>query len=212
MTTKDIEVTTPDGQITIDIPEGTTAKTGDNEPIKEITIGELCSGFPPPPAKAYVVGCAYDFGPDGATFDPPIKITISYDPGLVPEGVAEKDMVIAYYDVSKGKWIELPSTVDTINHTITAEASGFSLHAVYVPAPEATPIPTVAPTPTLKPTPTAISTPVPTVAPTPTPTPVGAAPTNIGLILGPTLAALVVIALLAYLFVFRRRHKYHVIE
>ena len=132
---EDVQQSSFTGILGIDIPSGTTALTTGGECLLEITIEEICFGFPPPPANAYVVGCAYDYGPDGATLNPPIEITIEYDPGLVPDGVAEEDLVIAYYDASAGEWVVLPSTVDAVNHTITAEVSGFSMYAVCAAAP-----------------------------------------------------------------------------
>jgi len=130
----DVEYSTPDGILEISVSGGTIAKTEGGEPLMEITIEEICFGFPPPPVGAYIIGCAYDLGPDGAVFDPPITITLHYDPGLVPDGVAEEDLVIAYYNVATGQWVVLPSTVDTVNHIITAEGSHLTLFAVYAPA------------------------------------------------------------------------------
>ncbi len=156
MVQEDVQQSAFAGTLLIDISAGTTAQTEGGECLLEITIEEICFGFPAPPANAYVVGCAYDYGPEGATFDTPITITISYDPGLIPDGVAEEDLVIAYYDASAGEWVVLSSTVDTVNHTITAEVSGFSMYAVYAAAPEVTPTPppvTATPTPTPTPEP-----------------------------------------------------------
>ena len=183
----DVEQSAFAGTLLIDIPAGTTALTEGGEPLQEITIEEICFGFPAPPANAYVVGCAYDYGPDGATFNPPIEITISYDPGLIPGGVAEEDLVIAYYDASAGEWVVLPSTVDTVNHTVTAEVSGFTYFAVYAAAPEVTPTP-----------------PPVTATPTPTPTPEpdeGGFPVY-GIVL--IVIAAIAVILIAY-FVMRRR-------
>jgi hypothetical protein len=130
----DVEYSTPDGILEISISGGTTAKTEGGEPLQSIEVEQVCEGFPPPPVGAYIVGCAYDLGPDGAVFNPPITITLNYDPGQIPAGVAEEDLVIAYYNVATGQWVILPSTVDTVNNTITAEVSHLTLFAVYAPA------------------------------------------------------------------------------
>ncbi len=53
-----------------------------------------------------------------------------YVPGLIPEGVAEADLFIAYYDVATGQWVSLPSAVDTENNTITAEVSHLTKFAI----------------------------------------------------------------------------------
>jgi len=174
----------------IGIKKGTTAQTEGGEPIQEITIDEVCFGFPAPPANAYVVGCAYDYGPDGATFNPPITITIGYDPDLVPSGVAEADLVIAYYDVSKGMWVTLPTVVDTVNKELSAEVSHLTYFAVYKAAPAATATPTPVP-------------PTATPKPTPTPAPVEGGGFPVYGIVLIIIAAIVIIAVVVY--VMRRR-------
>ena len=85
---------------------------------------------PPTPEDAHVIGLVYDFGPKEATFDPPVTLTISYDPSLIPEGVNEEDLVIAYYDEDTSKWIELDSIVDTQTKTISAKVSHFTSFAI----------------------------------------------------------------------------------
>ena len=185
----DVNYSTSDGVLQVSIDGGTTAKTAGGDPLDEITVDEICSGFPPPPANAYIVGCVYDFGPEGATFDPPITITLRYDEGLIPDGVAEEDLVIAYYDESEGEWVTLPSTVDTVNNEITAEVDGFTYFGVLGEAPE----PTVAPTPTKE----------PTAAPTPTPEPdEGGGFPVYGIVL--IILAVIVVAIVVY-FIMRRR-------
>jgi len=129
-----IEATSEDGNLTITIPEGTKALDKDGESLESLEAA-VDESPPSPPEDAHVVGLAYDFGPDGATFDPPITFTWSYDPDALPEGVAEEDLVIAYYDEGSGKWVELSGTVDTENNTITASISHFTTFAI-IGAPE----------------------------------------------------------------------------
>jgi len=142
-----VTATSEDELCTLDIPEGTVGLTEELEPIDEITIVEMDEP-PDPPEDAHVVGLTYDLGPDGATFDPPIALTFSYDPDALPEGVAEEDLVLAYYDEATGKWVELVGVVDTVNNTITASVPHFTTFAVIgkVPAPpEEEEVPTVPP-------------------------------------------------------------------
>jgi len=73
----------------------------------------------------------YEFGPDGATFFLPVTISVRYDPGAIPPGVAEEDLILAFYDVANGTWVELKFiVVDTVNHIISAKASHFTQFAV----------------------------------------------------------------------------------
>ncbi|MBA7485921.1 hypothetical protein ES707_21473 [subsurface metagenome] len=119
---------------TLTIAEGTVGLTEELEPLREITI-VVMDEPPPPPEDAHIIGLAYDFGPDGATFDPAVTLTWSYDPDALPEG---DDLVIAYYD---GAWVELEGcVVDTENNTITADVSHFTTFAIIARAPVAPPI------------------------------------------------------------------------
>jgi hypothetical protein len=136
--------TSPDGGLEIVVGSGTVLTPGD-DPVPALVIEKVCEGIPPPPVNAYIVGpCAFDIGPDGTIFDPPIEITLHYDPAQVPEGVAEEDLVIAFYNAATGQWVILPSIVDTAAHTITATVDHLTLFAVYAssgpgPAPTAGP-------------------------------------------------------------------------
>ncbi len=122
---KTIEATSADGNLTITIPKDTVAldKYGKRLKILEVAIDETP---PDPPEDAYIVGLAYDVGPAGATFDPVITFPWSYDPDALPEGVAEEDLVLAYYDEEAGEWVELDGVVDTENDTITTSVECFT--------------------------------------------------------------------------------------
>jgi hypothetical protein len=121
--------TSPDGMLTITIPKGTKALDKYGNPLTSLTAA-VNSNPPNPPENANIIGLAYDFSPAGATFDPPITFTWSYDPAALPAGVAEEDLVIAYYDTTAGKWVELPCVVDTVNNKITASVAHFTTFAI----------------------------------------------------------------------------------
>jgi hypothetical protein len=120
-------------EITIDIPKGTAALNKEGEPLEGIDVEEVAPHTPP--AGKNIIGMPYDFGPDGATFDPPIDITFRYDPADIPEEVAPETLIIAYYDTVSGRWVELENiVVDPVTHTVTGKASHFTVFAVLVPA------------------------------------------------------------------------------
>ena len=167
-----------DGQAVLTVGAGTTALTATGGPLQSISVEEVC--FNIPQAAGCIVGCAYNYKPNGATFSPAISLTLEYDPGLLPSGVSASKLVIAYYDSATSKWVVVPSVVDTTKHTVTAQVTRLALFAVYSCAPTATP--TIAPTPT----------PTKTIAPTPTPTPAAGGGTNIGVIIGPIIAVIVI--------------------
>ncbi len=85
---------------------------------------------PAPPSDSSVIGLTYDFGPDGATFDPPASLTFTYDPALLPEGAVEGNLVLAMWDKEAGEWVNLVSIVDPVTKTITAEVSHFTAFSV----------------------------------------------------------------------------------
>jgi len=125
-----IEATSEDEYVTITIEAGTIALDIEGEPMETLT-GAVEPSPPEPPEDAYLIG-AYDFGPDGATFDPPITLTWSYDPETLPEDV---DLVIAYYDEVNEEWVWVPCEVDTENNIITASVAHFTTFAIIAPIP-----------------------------------------------------------------------------
>ncbi|MDP2730108.1 MAG: hypothetical protein Q8O55_06475 [Dehalococcoidales bacterium] len=103
-------LTTTDGKLSLEIPAGTKILDAQGNPLASITAVLATTPPSPPPAGAIVL--AYNLGPDGATFDPPLTLTIEYDPADIPEGVAEEDLVIAYWDGTE--WVVLDSVVDAL--------------------------------------------------------------------------------------------------
>ncbi len=119
-----------DGICKLTIDEDTQGLTKDKEPLSQITVVEM-EEPPPPPPDSSVIALAYDLGPDGAIFDPPITLTLTYDPSLIPEGVAEENLVIAYYNEDSSQWIELDSVVDTEANIVSAKVSHFTIFALF---------------------------------------------------------------------------------
>ncbi len=119
-----IVATSEDENVTITVEAGTIALL-EGEPLETLTAAVEPSP-PEPPEDTYLLG-AYDFGPDGATFDPPLTLTWSYDPEAVPEGM---DLVIAYYDEVNEEWVWVPCEVDTENNIITASVAHFTTFAI----------------------------------------------------------------------------------
>ena len=126
---KIIEATSEDSMLTITIPEGTIALDKDSKRLERLQAA-VDESPPSLPENAYIIGLAYDLTPAGATFDPPITFKYTYDPADIPEGVAEEDLVLAYYDEDAGEWVELPCTVDPLTHTITASVSHLTTFAI----------------------------------------------------------------------------------
>ncbi|KAA3657416.1 MAG: hypothetical protein DWQ10_13315 [Calditrichaeota bacterium] len=69
-----------------------------------------------------------DFGPD-QTFNTYVKITISYADAFLGEK-SEKELTVAWFDETSGKWLPVPSYVDTRNKTVTAKTNHFTQYTL----------------------------------------------------------------------------------
>ena len=96
------------------------------QPITQVSAN-VPTSVPPPPPQGTIVQ-PYEFGPSGATFAPPLAMTLKYDPATLPSGVSESTLYIAYWDGSQ--WQKLPSTIDTVTRTVTALVPHFTDLAV----------------------------------------------------------------------------------
>ena len=113
-------------RLTID--KGTIGLTKDNKPLSEISMARM-EAPPAPPEHAQFIGLVYDFGPDGATFNPAATLEYSYDPSDIPEGIAEENLVLAWWDAKASEWVMLDSIVDPAANTITAPMGHFTAFA-----------------------------------------------------------------------------------
>lgn len=132
---EDVTCRSGDRKVKLFIPEDTIGKNRVGSLLSSISIKEM-EEPPSPPEQCSVIGLVYRLGPDRATFDPPIDLTINYDPSLIPQGVAEERLVVATFDTfarTTSQWVELESTVDPEADTIMAKISHFSAVAVLAP-------------------------------------------------------------------------------
>ena len=124
-----VERTSPDGKITITIPEGTVVLDKNGNPLQTLTVDVDPNPSCPPPDGAYII-LPYNLGPAGATFNPAITLTWHYDQADIPAGVVEKDLIVAYCDKNTGQWVPVPSAVDVNTNTMTATVSHFTTFAM----------------------------------------------------------------------------------
>jgi len=127
--TQAIEVSSGDGRVILSLGKGTACLDTYGRWLSSITIKEETSP-PPLPENYYIMSKAYKLGPDGATFSPPLNLTLSYEDNNTPQYVAEEDIYIASHNATSGSWRALPSQVDTLNNTVTAPVSHFSTFAI----------------------------------------------------------------------------------
>ena len=129
-TTEEEIIRTEDGDAELVIPAGTRVYDSSGNVVDEVTLKVLDKNFEGM-SNAPVVGMVvYNGLPDGARFDPPITMTIDYEPYDIPPGVAEESLRIAWFDKRAGIWKSIPTQVDTVNHRLTAQIRHFTLVAV----------------------------------------------------------------------------------
>ena len=130
--TRAVSFQSADQNLTVDIPRNTTGKTKGGDPLPEVRITKVL--IPPaPPRDMGFIGLSYDLEPDGATFDPPITITFTYNPKWLPPGLDPQNLTIGYYDADTEQWVMLDAediTIDPVTNTISAKISHFTYYGV----------------------------------------------------------------------------------
>jgi hypothetical protein len=134
---------TTDGKITLDITAGTKALNSSRSALSQLTAAVMASPPAAPTGNALIM--AYTFGQEGATFDPPLTLSMSYDPTRLPQNVSEKDLYIAL--VSGTQLQPLQSTVDTQAKSVAVKVAGFSSYALLGKVTAPPPVQTTTPPP-----------------------------------------------------------------
>jgi uncharacterized repeat protein (TIGR02543 family) len=125
--TADVAVLSTDNNAVLFIPAGVTGKTAGGQPLDDILIVPI-SAPPPPPDGRVIIGIAYEFYPDGATFSPPATLTFTFNADSLPP---DTEPVIAWYDKAAGTWVQCDDCViDYVNQTISVKVSHFTGFAV----------------------------------------------------------------------------------
>jgi hypothetical protein len=88
------QIKTTDEKITFDISSGTRLLTAENTALSSLTA-EAIDTPPDPPAGADLV-LTFELGPAGATFDPPLDLTVKY--GELPAGADESTIRLVYWN------------------------------------------------------------------------------------------------------------------
>lgn len=145
----------------LDIAGGTKILDAQGNTLSSLSASKIDT--PPTASAGTAIIAAVDFGPDGAVFDPPITITLSYDPASFPEGVIKDELYIAYW--ANSQWLALPSAIDADAKTISAAIRHFTQFAVIGKLP---PSPSTS-TPTSPSVPQSPGVPLPSPLPTPEP-------------------------------------------
>lgn len=121
------QATSPDSKATLRLPAGTKALSADRQAISELSI--VADSVPAAKKGEWIVGRAYKLGPEGASFQPPIVLDITYDRSALPDSINEDTLAIATYSAAPG-WTRLHSTVNKEKQTVSAAVAHFSVFAV----------------------------------------------------------------------------------
>ena len=130
--TDDVTAESEDGKFILYFPEDTIGLNIYGYPLRSVSI-KGSDSYPGPPEYYKIIPPVYYVTPDGATFEPPIELTISYDASLLPEQLAEKNLVVATCNISNNEWEILESIVGPEKDTIKSNVGHFSLFAVLAP-------------------------------------------------------------------------------
>ena len=133
------QVASVDDTISLSIDKDTILLDKDEKRIQAIQA-TIDPNPPPPPEDADYVSSVYDLRPQGVTFNPPLKLTLSYVPDELPEGLRENDVYIACYQ--DGKWEKLRyKQVDTERHRVATQINRLTRYAVLISSEQSTPTP-----------------------------------------------------------------------
>jgi hypothetical protein len=138
ITVQSIGIRSQDTMVLLSIPAGVKAFEINGRAIGELSIStpngaDIRDAL----AKGDMEGClyenmAYNIGPDGVRFDPPVPLT--FTPTEDCWGRIEKEArspVIRYYDRASLRWISIPTSTDRGKRTVTATVSHFTTFGLF---------------------------------------------------------------------------------
>lgn len=135
-----VQLKSSDNILILSVSSGTKLVDSGGKPLTTLSATRV-TNLPVDPPQGSVV-LAYDFGPNGAKFNPPLTATLSYNIKELPPGTPEGSLIFVFWDGSQ--WVEIASKVNDKTHTVSAYISHFSLYVLMVNAPS-TPTPTKSP-------------------------------------------------------------------
>jgi len=152
--THSVVISATDEVASLFVPSGVKALDADGNPLSEIYINLIGSDkMPAVPAGAVYkfAGYAYEVGPNGATFEPGITLSLEIPEddwnALDPEN---NDFTVKWYNKQTGQWEDVPTTVSRSTKSVDAKITHFSTFALFT-EPVTTTTPTDTETPTTPP-------------------------------------------------------------
>ncbi len=126
---QEVSLRSGNGRVSLRLGQGVICLDSNGRRLEAISITEEMSP-PPAPQSCFMVGSTYDLRPNGTSFQPYLEISLGYDENDLSEGAEESNLYLAYWDESAGRWVSLPSQIDTQANTVTAGVSHFTTFAI----------------------------------------------------------------------------------
>jgi hypothetical protein len=122
-----VEISSDDKSVSISIDKGTRFVDTNGNPVYSIQC-VIEPNLPQPLANTQLMGLVYSFGPVGVICDPPIILTMTYEPNELPPQLTEEDIAITSYEYfscecGHAVWIYYGANsiqVNKKNHTVRA--------------------------------------------------------------------------------------------
>ncbi|MFC2062372.1 thioredoxin family protein [Chloroflexota bacterium] len=141
-----IALASTDGTVILSIDKGTRLVSKDGKPLSSILV-KVEQENSPLADGARIIGSVYSLEPQDVTLNIPIKLTLSYNPEEIPEGVREDDIYIAPYDEDSGWGSYSFKRVEAGRDCVTTQLMRFTRYAILAPLKEVTPTPDLTSTP-----------------------------------------------------------------
>jgi RHS repeat-associated protein len=124
---KPVEARSEDSRVNLLIAAGTIGLTPDKEAPDKISILPVEKAMNS--TGILLFSQAYELGPSGTTFSPPITLTVTGDFPASESG----QPVLAYWEAASQQWIKLDSTLDKAQNTVSGFIAVLGVYAVVQP-------------------------------------------------------------------------------
>jgi hypothetical protein len=114
--------------VRLSINKGTKLTDATGNSVTDITVA--FANLPKTESSNIIPIQAYEFGPDGSTFNPAITITVPYDPAKLGDGVSASKLRVVYYSSNNAKWEYIDCKVDAKNQLIQWQTTHFTTFAI----------------------------------------------------------------------------------
>ncbi|MBN2026110.1 MAG: IPT/TIG domain-containing protein [Actinobacteria bacterium] len=122
--------TQEDQTLTTEAGDAITVPPGALSEDVEVSLSILSSeDLPEPPGGVAKIARAFDFGPDGLTFQQPATVVFTYTEDEL-DGANEEDLQVYYYDSVTSSWQLIAGVIDTEQNTITCTIDHFTTFAI----------------------------------------------------------------------------------